>query len=704
MKQIMLSTVIIIAAVLSAEAKTTTYFVALTGSDSNAGTQKSPFRTIQHAADLMKPGQVCMIKGGRYRETVTLTQSGSSEQPLVFMAAGGEEVVIDGTDLITSDWTSENGGIYKTKLPEATDQVFFKNDVMMLARWPNMIFAENWNDKKKWGRTGQGSDRGKIMSDELSALGKSLAGAKVFVKIGKGNNCFSRDVVAHKAGSAELRWDDKDFYDNARLTAEDGDSKKIEKAGLNNNPFFVRNHRALLDAKGEWYYDNGSNDLLFIPPDGSEPGPGQVGIKRRVYGFTGDGVENIELRGINFFACTAHFTKARRLTLSDCRFLYPYELHKMHDNPQIREDQRPVFIQGENCVLRKCLVKYSPGCSLFLRGRGNRIENCVVTEGSRHGRHNDPTVTVHYDHRTFYYDENDTGPKAKRRRWEYSSQEENSISHCTVFNCSGIGIYLLGHGPSTAEYNHVFNVGLYCTDVSALYIPLGRKRAWTGFHHNWLHDINGIGLRCDKDGEQVLFHHNVVWNCKAGGKANGHDFKIYNNTIFVDNPKHPLLISKQNQTEVLNDWPIQNNAVFRLADRMDLKEWFAMSGKERKRRPFIIDIPESPVIHHNYIINRDEQDKLFVNCSEDEIDLRLAKESPLIDKGIHVKGINDDFHGKAPDIGAYEHGGVYWTAGADWWPDGQKPPKSTAEASRRAHQMTKGKRLYREGHDVYEKQ
>ena len=67
---------------------------------------------------------------------------------------------------------------------------------------------------------------------------------------------------------------------------------------------------------------------------------------------------------------------------------------------------------------------------------------------------------------------------------------------------------------------------MYCTDVSALYIPLGKKREWTGFHHNWVHDINGIGIRCDQDGEKVLFHHNVVWNCKAGGKANGYEMKM----------------------------------------------------------------------------------------------------------------------------------------------------------------------------------
>ena len=161
---------------------------------------------------------------------------------------------------------------------------------------------------------------------------------------------------------------------------------------------------------------------------------------------------------------------------------------------------------------------------------------------------------------------------------------------------------------------------------------------------------------------------------------------------------------KQKQMAVLRDWPIQNNVVFRLADRVDLREWRALNEEERNQRPLLIDIPESPMIHHNHIIQPDEEKELFVSCNEDAIDLRPATGSPLIDKGVHIKGINDDFKGDAPDIGAYEHGGSYWIAGSDWGPDGQSPPQSMAEAGQRAHQLTQGRRLYLEGTESYEMQ
>jgi len=298
---------------------------------------------------------------------------------------------------------------------------------------------------------------------------------------------------------------------------------------------------------------------------------------------------------------------------------------------------------------------------------------------------------LHYDHRKSY-------PLAEGNSWKYQTEKENVVTHCTIYNCSGIGIGMPGVGPENASFNHIFNVGLYCTDVSGLYIPLGRNRAWSGFDHNWLHDINGIGLRVDRDGDQVLFHHNVVWNCISGGKLNGYACKAFHNTIFVDNPGHPLLLVKQDQDEVVSDWEIQNNVVFRLADRAGLRRWIATPPKERKRK-FVIDVPDSETIHHNYIIKPATLAKLFVNPNEEKTDLRPMSGSLLVDAGVPVDGINKGYKGKAPDIGAYELGGKYWVPGADWLPGGERVPKTMPEATALARRKLPGLRLYKSEDD-----
>src|ERR1700726_1552925 len=48
------------------------WFVSTTGADTNPGTLAAPFRTIQHAANLAQPGDTVQIRGGIYRETVTV--------------------------------------------------------------------------------------------------------------------------------------------------------------------------------------------------------------------------------------------------------------------------------------------------------------------------------------------------------------------------------------------------------------------------------------------------------------------------------------------------------------------------------------------------------------------------------------------------------------------------------------------------------
>jgi hypothetical protein len=35
-------------------------------------------------------------------------------------------------------------------------------------------------------------------------------------------------------------------------------------------------------------------------------------------------------------------------------------------------------------------------------------------------------------------------------------------------------------------------------------------------------------------------------------------------------------------------------------------------------------------------------------------DLRLRPDSPCIDRGVILRGINEDYRGRAPDIGAFE--------------------------------------------------
>jgi hypothetical protein len=89
--------------VLAQPAGAVTFHVAPGGSDASPGTLAAPFRTIQHAADLVQPGDTVLVRAGTYREVVTVTRSGIPAAEILFAAFPGERPVLDGSGLLPGD-------------------------------------------------------------------------------------------------------------------------------------------------------------------------------------------------------------------------------------------------------------------------------------------------------------------------------------------------------------------------------------------------------------------------------------------------------------------------------------------------------------------------------------------------------------------------------------------------------------------------
>jgi len=91
-------------------------------SDKNPGTVALPLKTIQAAANLARAGDTILVKAGIYREEVIPPRGGtSSDKPIVYRAAHGEEVSIRGSERITT-WVDKGGGVWMVEL----DTSFFK--------------------------------------------------------------------------------------------------------------------------------------------------------------------------------------------------------------------------------------------------------------------------------------------------------------------------------------------------------------------------------------------------------------------------------------------------------------------------------------------------------------------------------------------------------------------------------------------------
>lgn len=137
------------------------YFVAKYGNDKNSGDEKSPFFTIQKAADTAFPGDTITVCEGIYREWVKPARGGKNDKTrITYKAKEGHKVVIKGSEEI-NNWE--------------------KDDSLWIAKIPNYFFGEtnpfntmlegDWLDRmygEPFLHTGAVYSDGKMLSEKLS--------------------------------------------------------------------------------------------------------------------------------------------------------------------------------------------------------------------------------------------------------------------------------------------------------------------------------------------------------------------------------------------------------------------------------------------------------------------------------------------------------------------------------------------------------
>ena len=89
------------------------YHVATTGNDANPGTATQPFLTLQHAADIVNPGDGVLVADGVYTggaTVLTISRSGTATNRIVFRAENRWQAIIDGQSNSSSIGIAIPGG------------------------------------------------------------------------------------------------------------------------------------------------------------------------------------------------------------------------------------------------------------------------------------------------------------------------------------------------------------------------------------------------------------------------------------------------------------------------------------------------------------------------------------------------------------------------------------------------------------------
>ncbi|KRE55852.1 OmpL47-type beta-barrel domain-containing protein [Paenibacillus sp. Soil750] len=590
----------------SALAAATTYYVAPNGNDSSAGnSEASPFKTINKCAQVVQPGDTCIIASGTYRETITPALSGKSGLPITFQPAPGANVIVSGTEPI-SGWTQHAGNIYKADLSWSLgkeNQLFVNNGSAVAplweARWPN-ISEYTLPGLKAGVATADSGSATSIVDSNLTQPTDFWKNALVWERGGNAYQGMTSKVTGYNSTTHTLTYEPI-TGDYAELYPRLGST------------YFLSGVLGALDAPNEWYVDGTAQKVYLWAPDGGVPS--NVEVKKRMTAFNLNGKSYIQMKGIHTFAANITMNGSSNNTLDDIQADYVYFSNFSQNTTNPDQLNGGISIIGDNNEIKNSKIAYSSGTLINIEGNSNRIVNNVIHDGSYMASY-DPLVKL-------------------------SSGTANLISHNEIRDSGRFNIYWRS-GSGEISYNDISN-GMWLSRDGALLYSWGVDMGNSNIHHNLIHDSKGsdmsVGLYFDNYANNVVAHHNVLYNNDVGIQLNtpGNYRLIYNNTVV------------NNKTSSIGFWGSAPYAQELFGSRV-FNNIFTNS----------VSLTADTANGYNTTSNAGVN---FVNPSSN--DFRLNQGSTAINTGAVIQGITDGYVGLAPDAGAFEFGGADWKAGPD---------------------------------------
>lgn len=583
-------------------------FVATDGDDNNPGTQTQPLKTFAKADTLLAPGKTLIIKGGDYFEPLVISKDGTANNPIIVRAANGETVNLVST-VPVNNWTLHQGNIYKTnvklELGDSYNQVYYNNQIMDIARWPNNVDNNRFTIDAHQINGGDGET---ILADNLPA---DLVGGYMWYLGAHSGTSWTRKITAQSAGQIKFTPVDVNKW------PFDPHNPSIVRNG-NRGRLFVFNRLSLLDHAREWYYDENSETLYFYAPDGNKPADGSVTVPVKLTAAELKG-DYIQLQNLHVFAANV-ITSGNYNSIVNNTIIHGRERLDELDNTNAQITDGSILVAGHHATISGNLLEHGSAVGVAVqawsgRGVGSVIENNVIRYFNTLGIHASPIRCGADDVKIV----------------------KNTISHF-----GRDGIYYPGKNGEVA-YNDVSQGMLINNDGGIFYTVGNDEQKNTHIHHNWFHDTLGpdyadgraAGIYLDNNSKGYLVDHNVVWNISwTGLQLNWANWNIdmFHNTLWqVD----------EAMGSWVNGYEQKDNRVYNnLASHAD---W--LPGPEFDS--------QSNLINNSASIFEDADNHNFMPSSG----------SPLVDSAMEINGFHKTIVGSKADLGAYERGGIRWTAG-----------------------------------------
>ncbi|MBD3345496.1 MAG: T9SS type A sorting domain-containing protein [Chitinivibrionales bacterium] len=644
-----------------------TYYVATNGSNSSDGSLEHPFRTIQKAADICDAGDVCVIRGGMYHETVTPQHSGSSSNPITYKAYPGERVIISGADTV-GGWDHYEGDIYKAPigwdLGPGLNQVFVDGRMMCEARYPDV--AEEFDYNSDGWVTGLGQwDKGEHFRrtqpfDSTPSIIRPVLAYQLQV--------LSPDGMAHRDSSGYVRvrithtnpyihGRADDFWKGAMLwtrgsyyagggqivgSHDDGDFTILycdvdrikHEAGFAG--FYLSGLMHFLSSPGEWAIVDG--ELYLHAPGSDNPSTMLVTAKKRHMGFDLSERDYITLENLVFHATSLVMHRSRNCTVDGCHFYcvshytgFQWETNARNGGSKEEKlgGNRGIYIGGSGNLFTNSSVRWSAGNGIIMGDTNNVVDNSVVRSCNYSGTYcagifldalNDDDVDPSHGHIITRNTINAMGRSVIHTGGASGDFADITITYnnfydCVLLNEDGGIIYGAGLCNNNLEIGYNWFRGVYHYNVGYVYLDHGGGND-VHLHHN-------------------VFFPNPIKNGTFNPLAMGPSNYYYNNTFAAETYEYDITFSEH--------WDNLKVEAFGAANNIDA--------------------------------SADSADWKFTD--PDNGDYTLTENSPARNAGVEIGSFTtregkvyssptEGFAESAPDLGAYEYGKDPWVAGHTW--------------------------------------
>ncbi len=520
------------------------------------------FNTIAQASAVAQAGDTVEVAGGIYHETIDPVNDGTSTNPITYQAMSGQTVTIDAADAIdsTATWTLDSPHVYKTTVAmNLGDQnsVFVDGKQMVEARWPNTPIGPgqdpNLLDLTKYASVGSISRRGTSGTIKSSTAGLpmgNLNGATLSILGGSKYAIQSATISGNSSGGS------------FKYTGLNNYQYLIPQSG---SKFYVSGARVLLDAPGEWFYDNNSGQLYIYMPNGLAPAGHDVEVKARLNAVDLSGHTGIHVVGFNILGGSILTDEDSHSNLID-------SITSTYGG----RDATVAFGQFGNC--------FAAPQAVFLNGSDNTIENSTISFVYGNG------IGIQgSDNRAINNTIHDVDLGGTYASGISIAGNRYYVVGNTIYNTARDGMHVLGFPqvvatnsgemPQPSEdgriaYNNVYNYGFICHDLGAIALNSDLNGSGTSIDHNWLHDnktdnsigFRGAGVYLDNGSSFFIVSHNVMWNNGDAGvwinvssgdvknfRANTYGNIVTNNTIPLMGQRRGIVINGAREPGHSND-------------------------------------------------------------------------------------------------------------------------------------------------------